>query len=241
VTVIAAVRSRDALVIGSDSDESSVNIRRRTTKILCPQSGLILAWAGYKDVAQAMALSLREDPIDLSLARSKVAGTAKERFSHVRNDPDVEHRSDMNEFVLGWYCEAERKPVGLHLPSRGSALWVEQWQYAGNPTAVSTARVVEAAIAYLVTEYLAAEQLSLVALKVLRDCIAAAPASAGIGGDVQLATITASGVRVLAPDDLRAGNDALDVWQERCAELLPGASVRYAAEDTVDRGLRPPP
>jgi hypothetical protein len=66
-------------------------------------------------------------------------------------------------------------------------------------------------------------------------------ASAGIGGDVQLATITASGVRVLAPDDLRAGNDALDVWQERCAELLPGASVRYAAEDTVDRGLRPPP
>jgi hypothetical protein len=188
-----------------------------------------------------MALSLREDPIDLRLARSKVAAVAKERFAHIRNDRDVEHRSDLNEFMLGWYCEAERKPVGLHLPSQGSAVWVEQWQYAGNPTAVSTVRVVEAAISYVVTEYLAEEQLALVALKVLRDSIAAAPATAGIGGEVQLATITAAGVRVLAPAELRAGNDALDVWQERCAELLPGASARYAAEDEVDRGLRPPP
>jgi hypothetical protein len=227
-------------VIGSDSEERSVNMRRSTRKILCPQPGLILAWAGYKDVAEAMALSLREDPIDLSLARSKVAAAAKERFLHVRSDPGVEHRSDMNEFVLGWYCEAERKPVGLHLPSAGSALWVEQWQYVGNPTAVSTARVVEAAISYVATERLAAEQLSLVTMKVLRDTLACAPANAGIGGDVHLATITATGPRVLEPAELRALNDAPTSGRSdvpSCCQALARVMVQET-RSTRDLGLR---
>ena len=139
VTILAAVRSRGALVIGSGSEERSAGIPRHTTKILCPQPNLVLAWAGYKDVAQAMALGLQEDPVDLRLPRSKLAGIARERFKKVRSDPDVEHRGDLNDFMLGWYCESERKPVGLHLPGRGSALWIEHWHYAGSPSAVATA------------------------------------------------------------------------------------------------------
>jgi hypothetical protein len=241
VTILAAVRGRDALVIGADSEERSGHTRRRTTKLVCPQTGLVIAWAGYKDVAQAMVLSLQEDPLDLALPRSQVAIAAKERFRRIRNDPDVEHRSDMNELMLGWFCESEQKPVGLHLPSQGSALWVEHWQYAGSPSAVTTARVVEAAVSYVFTESLGAEQLSMVVLKILRDTVEAAPVSAGIGGDVQLAAITAHEARVLASAELRAANDALDVWQERCAELLPGATGRPVPGAKTDRGLGPPP
>lgn len=239
MTVLAAARSLRALVVGSDSEETSSTWRRSTAKLLVPQAGLVLAWAGYKDVAQAMILSLQEDPLDLTLARSKVSRAARDRVKDVRSDPDIEHRADVNEFMLGWYCAAEGKPVGLYLPSQGSALWVEKWQYAGSPTAVSTARVVESSISYVAIDDLGSEQLSLVVLKVLRDSISAAPASARIGGDVQLAAIAADGVRVLAPDELRAGNDALDVRQERSAELLPGATARPAA-GRADRGLKPP-
>jgi hypothetical protein len=206
VTVLAAARSAKALLIGSDSEETSSIGRRSTAKLL---------------------------------ARSKVSQAARDRAKLVRSDPDVEHRADVNEFMLGWYCRAERKPVGLYLPSQGSAVWVERWQYAGNRTAVTMARVVESSISYVAIDDLGSEQLSLVVLKVLRDCIAAAPANAGIGGAVQLAVVTARGVRVLAPDELRAANDALDVWQERSAELLPGATDRPAT-GPVDRGLKPP-
>jgi hypothetical protein len=107
-------------------------------------------------------------------------------------------------------------------------------------SAVATARTVEASVGYLEMEGLEAEQLSLVAMKVLRDAIISAPPSAGIGGEVQLATVTGSGVHVLEADEIRAGHDALDVWQERCAELLPGAAGGLADGDEVDRGLRPP-
>jgi hypothetical protein len=215
-------------------------MRRDTRKLLQPQQDLVLAWAGFKDVAQAMALSLQEQPLDLSLPRSKVAQAARERFRQVREDRDVEHRSDANEFILSWFCRAELKPVALHLLGQGAAVWVEQWQYAGNPSAVATARTVEAAVAYLEVDDLEAPQLSLIALKVLRDAIVAAPPSASIGGKVKLATVTAGGVHILEVDEIRAGNDALDVWQERCAELLPGAGGPPASAGQIDRGLLPP-
>ncbi len=124
--------------------------------------------------------------------------------------------------------------------SGGAAIWVEQWQYAGNASAVATARTVEASVGYLEIDGLKAQHLSLIVLKVLRDAIVAAPPSAGIGGEVKLTTITASGVHVLEAHELRAGNDALDVWQERCAELLPGAARPSMGAGLVDRGLGPP-
>jgi hypothetical protein len=45
---------------------------------------------------------------------------------------------------------------------------------------------------------------------------------------------------VLEPAELRAGNDALDVWLEQCAELLPGSAARPPSDGAVDRGLGPP-
>ncbi|MEA2220809.1 MAG: hypothetical protein QOJ35_3435 [Solirubrobacteraceae bacterium] len=76
-------------------------MRRSTIKLLLPQAGLILAWAGYKDVAQAMTLSLSENPLDLALPRSQVSQAAKDRVKRVLSDPDIEHRTDVNEFMLG--------------------------------------------------------------------------------------------------------------------------------------------
>jgi len=240
MTILVGACSREALVLGADSQEANQVVKRATKKLFMPQPGLALAWAGYKDVAQALALSLREQPLNLSGRRSKIAQDANERFNAVRTNPDVEHRSEMNEFMLGWYCRAERKPVALHLQPRGGFVWVEQWHHAGTPTAIATARTVEESVSYIAIEDLGAEQLALVTLKVLRDSIAAAPTAALIGGGAQLATVTSSGVHVLKPEELRAGNDALDVWEEQCAELLPGATVPPRDVAQVDPGLEPP-
>lgn len=177
-------------------------MRRQTQKLLQPQAGLVLAWAGFKDVAQAMALSLQEQPLDLTLPRSKVDQAARDRFRQIRQDREVEHRTDANEFIVAWFCRAELKPVALHLMSGGAAIWVEQWQYAGNASAVATARTVEASVGYLEIDGLEAQQLSLIVLKVLRDAIVAAPPSAGIGGEVKLTTIT--GRRRSCPRGARA-------------------------------------
>ena len=240
MTILAGARSRSAVVLGADSQETVGGLRRNTVKLVRPQPGLVIGWAGYKDIAQAMQLSLQEAPLDLTQARSLVATSARKRFGTIRSDPDIEHRSDFNEFMLAWYCSAERKPVGIRLPSQGSAVWIEQWEYVGNQSALTIARAVEASIGYVQIDTLVAEQLSLVVLKVLRDSVEIAPPSAGIGGDVQLATITENGVHILDATDRRTANDALDVWQERCAELLPGARTRRPEDEARDRGLRPP-
>jgi hypothetical protein len=240
MTILAGVRSRGAVVIGADSQESSGATRRTTQKLWRPQPDLLVAWAGFKDVAQAFALSLREEPLDLSDRRSVVANAATERFRLIREESDVAHRDETNEFMLAWYCHLEAKPVSLHLRRQGAITWVEHWEYGGSPLAVATAGTVEASLSYLVTENLGAEQLSLVVLKVLRDSITAAGPTAMIGGDVQLAEVTKAGVHVLDPTELRAANDALDVWHERCAEILPSTGAVPPGEPPVDRGLRPP-
>jgi hypothetical protein len=240
VTILAGARSRGAIVIGADSQESSGATRRTTQKLLRPQPGLLIAWAGFRDVAQAFAISMREEPLDLSGNRSVVAKAAKERFRLIREDSDVADRSETNEFMLGWFSHVEAKPVAFHLHPQGRVVWVEDWEYAGSSLAVATARTVEASLSYLVTENLGAEQLSLVVLKVLRDSITAAGPTAVIGGEVQLAEVTKAGVHVLDAAELRAANDALDVWHGRCAELLPSGGAMPPDEPSVDRGLRPP-
>jgi hypothetical protein len=116
MTILVGARNGKAVVIGADSQESTQVARRDTQKIFRPQVGLVLAWAGYKDVAQALALSLSENPLDLS----------------------------------------------------------------------------QACVNYIATDNLGADQLSIVALKVLRDSIVVAPPGALVGGEPQLAMITAS-------------------------------------------------
>jgi hypothetical protein len=228
------------VVIGADSQESTGVARRSTHKLIRPQQGLLLAWAGYKDVAQAFALSLQEEPLRLTNKRSEVAKAAQHRFRQIRDESEAEHRTDTNEFMLGWFSEDDAKPVALHLHPLGRFVWIEEWEYAGSPQAVSTARAVEASLSYLVTEDLTVEQLSLVVLKVVRDSIAAAGPQAMIGGEVQLASVTTSGVHLLEPNEIRAASDALDVWHDQCAELLPGSVGRQSVTEPADRGLRPP-
>jgi hypothetical protein len=69
------------------------------------------------------------------------------------------------------FFEAERKPVALHLHTRGRVEWVEQWHYAGNAMAIATAATARECISYIATDDLGAEPLALIALKVLRDSI----------------------------------------------------------------------
>ena len=158
MTILVGARNRRALVLGADSQESNQVARVSTQKLWMPRPGLVLAWAGWKDVAQALYLSLREDPLDLSSPRSKIANEARERFRAVRSDPDIEHRSDGNEFLLGWFCRAESMPVALHLRMQGSSGWIERWQYAGNQSAIHTANAAQSCLNYISTENLPAEQ-----------------------------------------------------------------------------------
>lgn len=240
MTILMGARNRRALVLGADSQESNQFARVSTQKLLMPRPGLVLAWAGYKDVAQALYLSLRENPLDLSRPRSKIANEARERFRAVRSDPDIEHRSDVNEFLLGWFCGTESMPVALHLRTQGSFGWAERWHYAGSGEAIGAAIAAQGCLNYIATDGLGAEQLALVALKVLRDSINVAPTRAMVGGEPQLATVTADGARILGAADLRAANDTLGVWEEQSADLLIGGAEVPEDAKQIDRGLEPP-
>jgi hypothetical protein len=187
-----------------------------------------------------MWLSIRERPLDLSSPRSEIAQDARERFRKIRSDPDIEHRRETNEFLLGWFSSADSSPVGLHLRSQGAFEWVERWQYAGSLGAITAAATAQACVNYIATQDLGADQLSIVALKVLRDSIVVSPPSALVGGDPQLAIITASGVRILGDKDIRAKVDALGGWEQQCEDLLPGAPTSRRDVTRVDRGLGPP-
>jgi hypothetical protein len=233
---VPGIEGRSSLVLIARSQIA----RTTTRKLFVPQRDLVLAWAGYKDVAQALHLSLSESPLDLSQPRSKIAKDARERFRVIRSDPDIEHRSDVNEFLLGWFSKAESNAVALHLMTQGHFEWVERWKFAGSPSGVGAANAAQACVNYISTENLGVEELALVALKVLRDTIAVAPAGALVGDGPQLATISAEGVHILTDTDLRGANDTLDLWEQQSADLLVGSAEVSEEHQQVDRGLGPP-
>lgn len=62
MTLIVALRCRDGVTLGSDSQdtrgEHGRRLARSTQKVYAPRRGFLLAWAGAQDVAQSFALRL---------------------------------------------------------------------------------------------------------------------------------------------------------------------------------------
>jgi hypothetical protein len=243
VTLIAALRCRDGIILGSDSRETRGRLGRRLArpaqKIYEPKRGFLLAWAGFQDVAQGFALRLeRAGEISPQQDRTMIKGLLHEIVAELRSDSSVEGHSDMFEFLVAWFSIPDRKPVALHLRSGGTGEWVSRWEFGGTTVAVEIAGFAIGTLRYLDPAELTLEQGKLVALKVLRDTIATGVEE--VGGEIQLAVVSNRESQVIPFRDMRGLHDTLDLWESQAAELLPGAIAAPADSSTPDRGVGPP-
>jgi hypothetical protein len=243
MTLIAALRCRDGLILGSDSQETrgakGHRLARSTQKVYEPRRGFLLAWAGPQDVAQAFILRLlRAKGLSPGGDRLEVKARLHAILAELREDSSIEQRSDHIELLLAWWSRPEGKPVALHLFSGGAAEWVTTWAFGGMELGVESATFASGALRYIDPVALALEQAKIVALKVLRDTIDTTVE--GIGGPVQMGVVQKSGVRLLERADMRGLYDTVDLWESQCAELLIGATISPQAGSNPDRGMRPP-
>jgi hypothetical protein len=243
MTLIAALRCRDGVIVGSDSQETrgrgDRRLARPTKKVYEPRPGFLLAWAGAQDAAQSFALRLaRANELSPNTDRLEIRARLHGILNEVRGDPSIEGRSDHVEFLIAWWSRQESKPVALHLLSGGAAEWVESWAFGGMQLGIDSASFAISTMRYIDTEDLALEQAKIVALKVLRDTIETSVE--GIGGRVQMGTAQNSGVRLVAQADMRGLHDTVDLWESQCAEILLGTDEPPSTSDTPDRGVRPP-
>jgi len=243
MTLIAALRCRDGVIVGSDSQQTrgarGRRVARYTQKVYEPRPGFLFAWAGAQDVAQSFALRLaRNDELSPNADRLDIKAHLHAIFTELRSDPSIEGRSDHAEFLIAWWCRQESKPVALHILSGGAGEWVETWAFGGAPLGVDSASFAIGTMRYINPDDLALEQAKVVALKVLRDTIETSVE--GIGGRVQMGAVQESGVQIVEQADMRGLNDTVDLWEAQCAELLLGTDEPPSASDTADRGVRPP-
>jgi len=244
MTLIAALRCRDGVILGSDSQETrgarGHRLARSTQKVYEVRPGFLLAWAGAQDVAQGFALRLahRADKLSLADDRLEIKARLHGVFEDLRADPSIEGRSDHVEFFVAWWSRREGKAVVLHLLSGGAGEWVEKWAFGGTPLGVECASFAASTMRYIDPAELVLEQAKIVALKVLRDTIETNVE--GIGGPVQMGTVRESGVDLVKDADKRGLHDTVDLWEAQCAELLPGTAGPPSESATPDRGVRPP-
>ncbi len=243
MTLIAALRCRDGVIVGSDSHETrgarGRRLARPVQKVYEPRPGFLLGWAGAQDAAQSFALRLaRGHGLAPDTDRLEIKTRLHTILDEVRGDPGIEGRSDQVEFLIAWWSRHERKPVALHVLSGGAAEWVESWAFSGIQLGVDSASFAVGTMRYIDPEDLTLEQAKIVTLKVLRDTIETSVE--GIGGSVQMGTAQESGVQVIEQADMRGLHDTVDLWESQCAEILLGTDEPPSASDTIDRGVRPP-
>jgi hypothetical protein len=243
MTLIAALRCRDGVIVGSDSHETrgarGRRLARPIQKVYEPRPGFLLAWAGAQDAAQSFALRLaRARGLSPDGDRLDIKAHLHRILKDVRGDPGIDGRSDHVEFLIAWWSRHERKPLALHLLSAGAGEWVESWAFGGIQLGVDSASFAIGTMRYIEPEELTLEQAKIVALKVLRDAIETSVE--GIGGRVQMGTAQASGIQVIAQADMRGLHDTVDLWEAQCAEILLGTGEPPSASGTPDRGVRPP-
>jgi hypothetical protein len=243
MTLIVAVRCRDGVILGSDSQETrgerGRRLARSTQKVYEPRPGFLLAWAGTQDVVQGFALRFgRAERISPDVDRLDIKDRLHGILAELRKDPSVEARSDNVEFFVAWWARRENKPVALRLLSGGAGEWVSGWEFGGTRLGVERANFAVGAMRYIDPGTLTLEQAKIVGLKILRDTIETGVE--GIGGRVQMGAVRESGLEAIQASDMRGLHDTVDLWEAQCAELLPGSIESPSASETPDRGVRPP-
>jgi hypothetical protein len=243
MTLIAAVRCRDGVILGSDSQETrgerGRRLARSTRKVFEPRPGFLLAWAGAQDVAQGFALRFeRARGISPDADRLDIKDRLHAILADVRKDPSVEGRSDNIEFLIAWWSRPENKPVALHLLSGGTGVWVSDWEFGGARLGVERANFAVGSMRFVDPGALTLEQAKIVTLKMLRDTIETSVE--GIGGRVQMGVVREDGLEVIEKADMRGLQDTVDLWESQCIELLLGSTASPSGSKTPDRGVRPP-
>jgi hypothetical protein len=231
MTLIVALRCGEGVILGSDSQETRGTAGRRlgraTRKIYVARDGFLVAWAGAQDVAQAFVLQVRRaEELSAGDDRLEVRRRLHEILAALRSDPAIAGRSDHLEVLVAWWSRPESRPVALHMLSGGASEWVSGWAFGGVALGVERASFATGGLGYADPGAMGLEPGKVLALKVIRDTIQGTVE--GVGGNVQMGVVGGSYARLLAERDLRALDDAVDLWEARCRELLCGDAGRAA-------------
>lgn len=243
MTLIAALRCADAVILGSDSRQTrgahGRRLARAAQKVYEPRRGVLLAAAGAQDVAQEFALRMqRGSGLSPNADRLEMKSRLQGLLSKLREDPAIKGRSDHVEFLVAWWPRQTRRPVALHLFTAGAAEWIDGWGFAGAKLGAEIASFAVGSMRYISPAELTLDQAKVVALKVIRDTIETS--AEGVGGAPQMGVVDRRGACVIEHAEMRALHDAVDLWETRCAALLLGAAEPPSASHTRDRGVRPP-
>ena len=108
MTLIAALRCREGVVLCSDSQQTRGSEGRRLArparKVYEPRRGLLIAAAGVQDVAQEFSLRVqRSRDLTLDVDRLELKSQFQELLRALREDPVIEDRTDHVEFLLAWW------------------------------------------------------------------------------------------------------------------------------------------
>lgn len=196
-----------------------------------------MGWAGSQSYAQEFALRFRRRPDvvpseDRLVLKAAALATARD----MRADFDPNDGTYRTEIMLVW-MERDHA-VGLWLLNSGQFEWIPEARVMGMDGALRVANHGLNTLRFVGFSERSVEQVKIIGLKVMRDAIDAVE---GLGGDIQIGSVDADGVTVEGGKRaLRGLSETLDVWEERCAELLPGAEDIPSRSDTPDVGLGPP-
>jgi hypothetical protein len=228
-------------VLSSDSrltrGPASRRVARNVMKVYVARPGFLIGWAGSEGASQAFVLAMQRTT-GLSTSDDRVV--IKRRLEQLIAEIREAGETDYAEWLVCWWSTRDKVGYALQLYSARPGQWVSgTWGFIGDERPQDIAQVVAETIRFVPRESLTLEQAKLLAFKVMRDTIHIGVDS--IGGGVQIGSVSAAGTDVIRGEDLEGLDNALDVWEEQAAGLLPGSISVPAQSSTPDRGVRPPP
>lgn len=235
MTIVIGLRSRDGVVLATDSQRTEGGFRQEVRKLFRTRHGIVWGAAGaiaaQQELFAAMeSLELRSQPA-WQEARAAITGAVTSALRAADPAASTAPRLELGA-LFAWYSADEQRTFLLRVLGDGYAEFDGQYAAIGGPSRIAQFALRETE--HLEYAALPLEPAQMIATKIIDDVIRAS--SSGVAHPVQVATVTANHAAILAPIDVRGLEDSVAAFRERQREFLVGEEPRDTGRDT---GLRP--
>jgi 20S proteasome alpha/beta subunit len=250
MTVVVALVGKDAIVLASDSQETSGPVKSTTEKLRI--IGSKLAWGGAGDAALIQRVASGHPQIEPRLDETEwgIVDAITAVTTPVQQNGAQTHLSSVPGAQVpvfsGLFCwyDDETPRVWQVMPNIASSQFRSLRAAIGSGQAF--AEVALASVAHLDVHALDLQQLQMVAWKSISDVISSS--SFGVGPPISLAVIQPGDARLLEQDEVDAVGDSVRAWMERQREVLgalAGSPPQLDGEsglpeEAAEEGIEPP-
>jgi hypothetical protein len=159
MTLLNALRCPEGIVITTDSRDTSGasggRVAQNVTKLWKVHSDFLVAWAGYKNVAQSFYLAMKRGTgLVPSLDRVEIEKRLLALLKQIREDG----KTDYAEWIIAWWCGPENTAVALRLTCTGTTQWAEDWERAGDERPIDISTQIAGALRFVPRDTLTVEQ-----------------------------------------------------------------------------------